>query len=516
MLKRIVSVEQMRSIENEADQSGLSFDQMMENAGKALAELIQSYILPDKNCLFLIGAGNNGGDGLVAAYYTAINNPSSTIYIYFYKDRNNNLLVSRLKSLANIQQISLARDEAYDHLKNYLENSQIIVDAFLGIGFKPPLREKAQAFLGFIQQSLNSQSVKPLIIACDCPSGIECNTGAVENTVLKADISLNFIAYKYGLFLAPALEYTGHLELASAGIEPDFPALQAHQDILLDPQAVANILPLRELNTNKGSFGKCLIIAGSNQYVGAIGLSATAVYRCGAGLVTVVASVDNINRMAASVLEATWLTQENYEKQIEELRESYDAWLIGPGLGVSENSQHLVLISLKYLEKPILIDADALNILAEQKEWWQLVPPHSVLTPHPGEMARLSKLSIKDIQANRIEITREYAQKWSCVLVLKGAHTVIANPQGQVSVLPFKDSSLAKAGTGDVLSGMIASFLTQGIAPYQAAQLGAYVHGLSAQLADHKRSLLASDLLSSQLLDQVFKRLEDSVLEPKP
>jgi NAD(P)H-hydrate epimerase len=257
------------------------------------------------------------------------------------------------------------------------------------------------------------------------------------------------------------------------------------------------------VNSHKGTYGKALIVAGSTNYRGAPALSARSAYQIGAGLVTVSAPQIVIDTIAGHILEATWLLPgDDYSPA------DFDALLVGPGWGHANRDllDHLLGQSLPRL----IIDADGLNLLAESPEWWKHLPPNTILTPHPGEMSRLSGLSTSEIQANRAAIAIQKAVEWNVILLLKGAHTLIAAPDGRVIVLPFKTDALAKAGTGDVLAGIIVGLLAQGGNPFEAAAVAGYVHGLAGELAAQTlgttRSVLASDV--SEHLAQALKRIE--------
>jgi NAD(P)H-hydrate epimerase len=263
---------------------------------------------------------------------------------------------------------------------------------------------------------------------------------------------------------------------------------------------------VRPLNSHKGTYGKALIVGGSANYRGAVALAAQAAYRVGTGLVTVSAHESVINAIAGHILEATWLPRDaNFPVSAAD----HESLLIGPGWGRAEANRPL-LDHLLVQPPPLILDADALNLLSEAPDWWQKLPSNTILTPHPGEMARLSGLSTADIQANRQAIALQKAAEWSVILLLKGAHTIIATPDGRTAVLPFKTDALAKAGTGDVLAGVILGLLAQGINPFDAASVAGYLHGLAgelaAQIAGTSRSVAASDVVGQ--IASALKRVE--------
>ncbi|MEJ2148346.1 MAG: NAD(P)H-hydrate dehydratase, partial [Chloroflexota bacterium] len=312
---------------------------------------------------------------------------------------------------------------------------------------------------------------------------------------------------------------------------------------LLSAADVKHILPLRQSSAHKGTYGRAMIVAGSVNYTGAAALSALAAYRVGAGLVTLAVPQAIYPVLAAQILEPTWLLLPHdmgvintaaFEVFQAEAGE-YDALLIGPGLGrdretagflhgLLEGSSHLKKGSIGFLDQPerdsgvagsahfagpLIVDADGLNLLSEMERWWELLPPNTILTPHPGEMARLTGLEIEDVNARRFDLAAEKAREWNCVVVLKGAFTVVAAPDGRQAVIPFATDALATAGTGDVLAGTIVGLLAQGVEPFEAAAAGAYTHGLAGQLAGGRmtsRSTIAGDVL--ELLPNALRRID--------
>lgn len=272
----------------------------------------------------------------------------------------------------------------------------------------------------------------------------------------------------------------------------------------LNKNWVSERLPLRPENANKGTFGRVLVIAGSENFPGAAYLSCSAVYRVGAGLVTLVTNEITKIIVSRQLPELTFLSREEVLKKIGE----YDVLLVGPGLGKSNQTMELMKQLLNNILPPTVIDGDGLNILSKTERWWERIKREVVLTPHPGEMGRLTGLTVDKIQFNREEIALQFAKKWNKILVLKGANTVIASPAGEVKISHFANPALATAGTGDVLAGIIAGLVAQGVNLFDASCVGVYLHGLAGEKAKGNIGLagvIASDLLS--LLPQVIKEL---------
>ncbi len=563
-MMKVVSVEQMRQIETAADAAGISYAEMMENAGQAVALRVLEILsqLPDPaeaRVTLLIGPGNNGGDGLVAGRVIA---EQSGALVRFYlltrrEDDDPHLKAIRDKGLF----IAFAEDDQrFRVLVNMVASAHVVVDALFGIGLQLPLRDNVTKLLRAVHQAMSEdedagtgrpiqlaspaprRASRPYVIAVDCPSGLDCDTGELDKSALDADETVTFIAAKPGLFTFPGAAAVGALTVASAGVPGSTAGLKQAQRSVVDPEAVRELLPKRPADANKGTFGKALIIGGSANFIGAPGMAARAAYRSGTGLVTVGAPAPTVSELAGHLLETTWLLlphdmgvlSADAAPLIREEAAKYSALLIGPGWGREKTSHDLLLrlfdddatrpmrsaigfgASAAEAEEehpaklpPLVIDADGLNLLAETDEWWKQLPEGTILTPHPGEMARLAKTDIPDVQSRRWEIAEEKAKAWKVVLVLKGAHTLIAAPDGRVAALPFKTSALAHAGTGDVLAGTVVGMLAQGLAPFDAAVVAGYLHGLAGEHAAQKvgseRSVLAGDVIEA--LPDAFRAL---------
>lgn len=540
---KVVSVEHMRRIEAAADASGVSYDQMMENAGEAIADRALSILDGKLNArvVILTGPGNNGGDGLVAGRLIAEAGHTQVQY-YMLKHRDDtdaNYATARSAGC----HFSYAEDDVdFQILTEFIRNADLVLDALFGIGIRLPLHDAAAKLLGIVNavlkaQSANSVSVRsinptvvdprpgsrPYVLAVDCPSGLDCDTGDVDEHTLHADETITFIAAKPGLLTFPGAAAIGKLSIAAIGVPADLPELQQSTHSIADGQSVRAMLPSRPLDSHKGSFGKALIIAGSTNYIGAPGLSASAAYRAGAGLVTIGAPEAIVNTLAAQLLETTWLTLPDEDGAVTtvaltslmDAMPTYNALLIGPGWGRDSGTQQLLysLLSAAHDDAitlpPLVIDADGLNLLSEIDSWWTLLPPDTIITPHPREMARLTGLSTSHIQANRWQVVQEKTQEWGIAVLLKGAHTLIASPEGHVTALPFKNDALATAGTGDVLAGIIVGLLAQGSSVYEAALAGGYIHGLAGEFAAEafgSRSVIAGDV--TRMLSEALRRLE--------
>lgn len=525
----LVTVEQMRQLERHAHHElGWSYDDMMLEAGTQLAIFIRAKIahIATPKITFLIGKGNNGGDSLIAARQLA---DDYAVNCYLLDPITDLKQVDRTNAVI----ISAQHDDG-QYLNDLIMTSNLIVDGIFGIGVRLPLREHYADILLTINQIIRASKEHPIhhtpliypdrpaprphqimVIAVDCPSGIDCDTGQTDPNTIPADYTLTFITPKIGQVLPPALSYVGELAIAPIGISAEHSQSPIH---LTNAKTAKNILPYRPIDANKGTFGKALIIGGSANYYGAPSLSTIACYRTGTGIVTL-ASIQSVINIVARHPEPTFIPLPEQDGSIsvkahhtiENIAPNYDSLLIGVGMGTSDPAQEFLLSLLQAKLPPLILDADALNILSKQPSWWRLLPPDTIITPHPGEMGRLTGLSIPEIQANRLEITRQMSAEWGITVLLKGAHSIIASPDGQTAILPFKSSGLATAGTGDLLAGMIAGFKAQGLSSHHASVLGGYIHGLAGYIAEEnigERGVIASDIL--QTIPNALRWVENS------
>lgn len=537
---KIISVENMRKIEAASDAAGNTYDMMMQSAGRAAALRVLQYIRGHDHAqvTVLVGPGNNGGDGLVAGRVIA---EESSALVRFYLLHKRDPEDPNLKAAhdAGLLVVDAEDDQRYRVLHHMIASSHVLVDGLFGIGLSLPLRSNAVKLLRQIRAALSEIAAepeptsvidpatpqlkprnRPYIIAVDCPSGLQTDTGEMDDHTLFADETVTFIAAKPGLLTFPGAEAVGRLFVAPIEIPPDLPELKRENRVLADAGMIRPLLPVRSPNAHKGSTGRALIAAGSRHYFGAPALAAAAAYRSGAGLVTIAAPPVIIRTLAANLHEPTWLPladsgdmpgPQAADILLAEVAKS-KAWLAGPGWGTAEETRSLFTTLLDHLNAdtpPLVIDADGLNLLAETETWWERLPQNTILTPHPGEMARLTQSSTGEVQANRWMLASEKAKAWGVIVVLKGAHTLVAEPDGRLTALPFKTDALATAGTGDVLAGIIVGLLAQGMEPYNAAVTGTYLHGMAgviaAEQAGSSRSVIAGDIITA--LGAAYKQL---------
>jgi NAD(P)H-hydrate epimerase len=312
---------------------------------------------------------------------------------------------------------------------------------------------------------------------------------------------------KVGLLTLPAFEYVGELVVGDIGLSEDLTEWKRVQRFVIDEAKARAALPERPLNAHKGTFGTAMIVAGSRRFPGAALLAGEAAFRSGAGLVTIATVESTQPSLAGHLREATWLPlaedggwiAESAAETIGAQLERVTAMLVGPGLGTQEGTHDFVQALLKINLPPLVVDADGLKLLSQIPNWHQLLPKESVLTPHPGEMGILTDLDVKSIQANRLAIAEKYAKEWGHVVVLKGAFTIVAAPSGVSASLPLATPALARAGTGDVLAGIVTGLVAQGVQAYEAACAAVWLHGDAALRAAERRGgtagVLAGDLI---------------------
>lgn len=398
-------------------------------------------------------------------------------------------------------------DTDFDSLAAFLETADLLLDGLLGTGITLPLKPEIARVLHKANDLLSKLDQPPFVLAVDCPSGVDCDTGAAADECLAADLTVTMAAVKQGLLRLPAFNLVGELEVVDIGLPRDLPALTKITRTVPDPGRVAAILPPRPADAHKGTFGAALIVAGSVSYTGAAYLSAKAAYRVGAGLVTLAVPAPLHPALAGHLPEVTWipLPHENGfiaragAPAVAQNLARATALLVGPGFGLEETTKDFLAKLLETKLPPLVVDADGLNLLAQIPGWHAKLPASTVLTPHPGEMSVLTGLSKDEIQSDREAIAGKFAKQWGHVVVLKGAFTVAAAPDGRIAVLPFASAALARAGTGDVLAGLIAGLRAQGVDAFEAALAGAWIHaraGLAAlEVAGSAASVLAGDLL---------------------
>lgn len=521
----LVSVEQMKSLEKLADETGLTYAQMMENAGCGLAQVIESEfgdIKEEYSIVGLVGSGNNGGDTLIALKKLAADNWHVRALILKRSVKSDPLCQELLATGGQILPFTT------ESITEAVTGQIILLDGLIGTGFTPPFRDDLKVLFRHLSAQIEQNTDLLITIAVDCPSGMDCLTGNFDPDGLPADMTVCMAAVKRGQLNPRAWKRCGEVVVIPIGLEEIMPQWSDNLPIVLTPEIISKMLPARKIDGHKGSFGTALVIGGSINYIGAPLLAGEGAARSGAGLVQMCIPARLHPVLAGQFPDATWLLLPDDNgciargagKLIEKQLEKASAMLIGPGLGLESETTRFFENLLKgadnatesmgftsgrtqpksrgNLSIPLVIDADGLKLLAAINDWSKLLPVDTILTPHPGEMTILTGLPIEEIQAQRVEIAGEYAQKWNCIVVLKGAGTVIASPTGKTAILPDASSALSHAGTGDVLAGIILGLRAQGMDAFSAACAGVWSHYEAGRLASdvegHTASVLASDI----------------------
>lgn len=586
---KLVSVAEMRQIEQVTDAGGHSYGAMMDMAGRAVAGLTLGLRLiePEEHVLVLVGPGNNGGDGLVAARALLDAGHQVTVYIWKRNIKGDDNFRSLKRRRRGVAILWADNDPGYAKLREEVRQTELVIDALLGTGvtrpIEPPLTEllaivkeevaEARRLSSTLPEGLFSLPRFPLIeaaslgmslppppgmppfgpldavtpppadvaddqpggeaeadatgdvleggedefddaewdeawddedemappwpqtpiVAVDCPSGLNCDTGQLDPAALAADLTVTFGFAKWGHLEYPGAGACGLLSVVDIGIPPNL-AAGVPVD-LIEAEWVQQWLPAHMRDSHKGTFGKAMIAGGSLNYTGAAALSARSAGRAGAGLVTLAIPMPLHTALAGALPEVTWLLLPGPEgvhnadgaARLLDALPGYDALLVGPGLTTSEGARAFVerLFAAGALDAwrdRLVVDADALNLLARLADWPTRLPRNTILTPHPGEMGRLTGLTVAEVNGQRIAHAQHYAAEWGHIVLLKGPHTVIAAPDGRTAVLPFATSVLATAGSGDVLAGAIVAMLAQGLPPFEAAIVAGYLHGHTGEL----------------------------------
>ncbi len=559
-MAKIVTAEQMRAIEQASDARGHTYADMMELAGRAVARRVAELLagIEQPRVAILVGPGNNGGDGLVAGRVLLETLEGASVGVYLLKPRDPDddpVFSAAQQAGAFVADAENDAAQGYRVLQNLVANADVLIDALFGTSVRLPIKGEAAKVLQAVRKALIAREAetlrpplvtpahprdpgrarRPLIVAVDLPSGLDPDTGEIDKATLAADETITFAAAKPGLLTFPGAEAVGVLHIADIGLPERLDELEQVSLTLIDAGEVGARLPQRPRDSHKGTFGKAMVVAGSLTYTGAAYLAAAAAYRSGAGLVTVGAPQIIVPVLAGMLPEATWILlphdlgvlNEAAVKVLRKELEGYTSLLLGPGFGREETTGEFLRELLRPREErrperiigfvrvagveveapeedlgalpPLVIDADGLNLLAGIEDWPALLPPNTILTPHPGEFARLSGLEIAEIQADRLAHARDKAAAWNAIVVLKGAFTVVAAPDGRAAIAPFASAALARAGTGDVLSGIIAGLLAQGLEPFDAALCAVWLHGAAGERAAGQigttAGVVAGDLL---------------------
>jgi len=505
---KVATSDIMRSLDKKTVESfGIPSIVLMENAGRSVAQAVMKEFdnaQAKKGVVVFCGKGNNGGDGFVAARHLINNGYHVDVVLFGKKEdlseetKTNYIALNRIIDI--IHELKDIREFRSTDIN--LHEKGIIIDALLGTGIKGAVKEP---YIGAI--NIINESVRP-VVSVDIPSGVNADTGAVGGIAVRAKKTVTFGLIKLGLVTYPGVEFAGEVEVADISI-PDKLVKETYIPYnLSDDNLINSILKPRKLDTNKGDYGHVLVIGGSAGKSGAAILTAKGAMRTGAGLVTISGPESLMPIFESTVIEALKEplkeTSDGFidnaaVTQAEKLLQTRDVVAIGPGIGTDPKTAEFVFEFLKCCTLPVVIDADGINIIAGNPEiLLKNNNKNMVITPHPGEFGRLIGMNPKEVNRNRCSLAIDFASRYRCTLVLKGARTVIAGKDKEVWINPTGNPGMATGGMGDVLTGIIAGLIATGIKPQKAAIAGTYIHGMAGNIvyAYHKNgALLASDLL---------------------
>lgn len=498
----LVNAEEMRALDRQTiEELGIPSIALMEVAGREVAKEVRNRARLYARVTVLAGHGHNGGDGLVAARHLAGAGYPTTVCLVGQMDRMSPEVATLWRACERLGLSPMVYEGDDDQLKQQLEQTDVLIDALLGTGIKGDVRPAMQRVI----RQVNDADL-PLVVSVDVPSGVDTDTGAIRGAAIRAHCTVTFQFPKWCHYLAPAAELAGECVVADIGIPSTFASRYPIRSFVTDKHLWHDALKPRPPFAHKGTFGHVLVIGGSRGMAGAPSLTAHAALKTGAGRVTVavprgiqdVVSGYLAEGMTWGLGEAgtgTW-SADSAIQIVERLRQ-YDVLAVGPGLGRFAGDVKWLQTILGAARVPVVLDADALNVLSANINALNSCRAPVVLTPHPGEMARLLKADVRQVEENRPQVAKQLAAQTGAVVVLKGRYTLTAFPDGDIYVNPTGTPAMAKGGSGDVLTGVIAGLLAQNVAKEIAVPLGVYVHGYAGQLAaqnDSEFSVLARDL----------------------
>lgn len=471
---------------------------LMERAATACSNWLMQFFSPNTPIIILCGSGNNGGDGLAIARLLHQKGYSIKAYLLSNDDNYSTDCEFNYKRAASLGIVEIIKK---DNFLSNLPTNIVIVDAIFGIGLNRPVNGWLGEFLNRINELYNIK------IAIDIPSGLGADfLPQNSDPIFQADYTLTFEIKKRTMFHPEAAPYLGVVNVLNIGLNQNF--IQNTSSIFqtIEKSLINKTIKSRNPFSHKGDFGNAMLIAGAHGMIGAAVLASKACLKTGVGKLTTLTPECGYSILQTSVPEAMCLVNGDHQIQHFKNWEKADAIGIGPGLGTSEKTLAALSQFLEQYKKPIVIDADALNLISRKKELLHLIPKGSILTPHVKEFERLFGSS-NDSMA-RLELARMQAMKLNCVIVLKGKHSVVISPEGECWYNTTGNNGMATAGSGDVLTGMITSFLAQGYHSLQASLIGVFMHGLAGDIAlqtETEETLVASDIINN--LNQAFKSI---------
>jgi len=511
---KVAKVGEMQDLDKRAtEEFGISQDLLMENAGQAVYFVVlQEFGIKNNKFVVLCGGGNNGGDGLVVA--RKIHSNGGEVKVYLLDDetrfegaaKNNFEIISRMP-------IEISKVSSIDSVRAEFIDCDAIVDAIFGTGLA---REVSGIYKDVIQAVNESQST---VFSVDIPSGINGNTGQVMGGAVKADYTVTFGLPKLGNMLYPGYEHCGKLYVSHISFPPDLYNSHAIKVAINNPVE----LPERTRDTHKGSYGKALFIAGSSNYLGAPYFSALSFLKAGGGLSYLATPKSISPYLAGKGSEVVFLPQKETtsgsmaledKDELLEFSQMMDIVVLGPGLSLTRETQELIRELTPKINTPLLIDGDGITAIAEDLGKIKNREAPTILTPHLGEMSRITKMKISEIDENKVDILQRTARELNAIIILKGAHSLVGYPNGTVFINISGNSGMATAGSGDVLTGTIAAMYGLGLSLDDAVRMGVFIHGFSGDVAAVDKGedgITAQDILD--YLPETMKLYRDNLAE---
>ncbi len=475
---------------------------LMERAAWQCFKWIQNKKPKGKSIKIFCGTGNNGGDGLVIARLLAAKDYDCEVFVVRFSDKYSGDFLINLKRLDEFPEVIV--NDLYEGSEfPEISTNDLVVDAIFGSGLSKPVSAFPAALIEHINQS------GAVVIAVDIPSGMFADRlpDVKAGAIIQADYTLTFQFPKLSFFFAESEQFAGDWQVLSIGLHKEFIDRTEVSHYFIEPEDIAGLLKTRKRFAHKGNFGHALLIAGSTGKMGAAVLAARACLRSGAGLVTV-----HIPRAGYEILQTAFqeamVSLDEEQHNFSEMKDInlYNAIAVGPGTGISEATQKGLKLLIQQSRQPIILDADALNILGDNKTWLSFLPPGSILTPHVKEFERIASKAADSMERNRLQI--EFSQKYNVYLILKGAFSSVSTPDGKCYFNPTGNPGMATGGSGDVLTGILLGLLAQGYTPLSTCLAGTFLHGLAGDLAAGNKgyeSLIAGDITEN--LGKAFRKL---------
>ncbi len=503
---RVLNVEQIREVENLANNIGMEFLRLMENAGSACARFIlnneSERLSKESKILIVCGKGKNGGDGFVIARKLSENGLNVSVILADGTPKASDAI----ENYSKVQKLGLPIyrfDTENEESCKQIKTADIIVDCIFGIGFHGEPKAHLAEIFNMISNS------KATVYAIDVPSGVNTDTGEVASACVKADYTIAITTIKPAHILHPAVEYCKKTVIVQIGIPEECFKSVGESFFTADVSEIATMFSPRKEISNKGDYGRVLSICGSYSMPGAACFAANAAVRSGAGLVTAAFPEKAYNAIAPHLTEPLLLPLETSKQgtfsktatpHILNAMEKATSILIGCGLGVNYDTKYIVNQVITNANCPIIIDADGINAVSDNIDVLKAAKVPIILTPHPGEMARLCNVSVEEVQRDRVKIARAFSEKYDVTVVLKGSGTVVVSPDFHHTYINRTgNSGMARGGSGDVLSGIVASFIAQGLTPGNAAIASVFIHGMAGDEVANKlskRGMTPSDMIN--------------------